>query len=624
MKKLMRSLLSVTLVATLCLSSAGAIALDDARWLLDTFYIEEIPDEVLSQDSLDAILRSIGDPYTVYYTPERYEAVMADAETEYVGIGVTIPVLSDINGVLVLEVKKGSPADQAGIKAGDYITAINGVVIEPDCSTEHMLSGTEGSKVTLAVRDSETGRVYTKDLVRTLLDNPIVSYEQVGGVPFIRMASFDQPGLEDSVRQILQQHDTNKAWVLDLRNNPGGITNVAANAVSWFTGGEQPIVYFRDRTGTYTAIHSEYNTDLTDQPLIIMTNDQSASASELFAAAIRDNQAGIAIGGRTYGKGIAQGIFSADIYPEIFTEGDALKVTIFRFYSPNGVNNHVVGVLPTLNISPINVEDVAVLLAHNTPPQAEGFLKLELANQTFFISDDLASSLQYTIAFDELLEALPPSAALYQGGKNNTWKAITPQQAAAAFGLSYDSRGFSDTADSFAGDAINTLAVQDLISGYSDGTFRPGETITRAEFCAMLANVLRLPLGNDHPAFTDIPATAWYANAVRAVYNAKLISGDGNGAFRPDDTMTGEELVAILANVADLLTVRGHQLVTGHWSESALNTYDEYSDWARSSAATLNALGALDLQQPPHQQATRATTVQLLHSFMHSTGLLWE
>lgn len=213
------------------------------------------------------------------------------------------------------------------------------------------LTGQEGSRVTLTVLSGKTGSTRELTLTRRKVQVPIVTYSLVDGVAVIECISFGDTTAETISQALAQYDDLDRPILLDLRSNPGGSTNAAADSVGSFIG-RHNITYFRDSDGKYTQVYSSSDyADRTDQPLIILTDGNSASASELFSAAIRDYRAGIAVGGRTYGKGIAQIVLDEESAPGLF-DGDALKITSYRFFSPDGATNDTIGVLPTLMISP--------------------------------------------------------------------------------------------------------------------------------------------------------------------------------------------------------------------------------------------------------------------------------
>ena len=231
--------------------------------------------------------------------------------------------------------------------------------------------------------------------------------------------------------------------------------------------------------------------------------------------------------------------------------------------------------------------------------------------------------MDYRAAFTELLEALPPSAHLSEGYSGSTWTEVAPKELAQQWGLEFHSRTFSDTASSPFSQAIDTLAVYGLLSGYEDGTFHPGETITRAEFSAMVASALNLRRSDSAP-FSDVDPSAWYAGAVNAMAAKGFLSGDGDGRFRPEDTISYEEMVTVLSSVAAWATMEGRELAEESLSAGDWGVYHDFSEWAQIPARNLDRLGALAGSQQPREPGTRETAAGLLHALLESAGLLWD
>ena len=407
---------------------------------------------------------------------------------------------------------------------------------------------------------------------------------------------------------------------MDLRSNPGGDADAAAVSAGLFVGSDI-MVYFRDANGNYRFVGTtQYCPDLTDKPLIILTSDYSASGAELFSADARDLGFGVAIGQTTFGKGIAQMIFNSANTDGLF-DGDAMKITVYRFYSPDGTTNQWMGVIPTLVMSKENTKAAAMLLTQPEPSRNAGYYKLELAGWTFYISRDEALSGDNRAAFTELLEALPPSAALYEGERNSGWNAVTPAKLAESLGLDFHARTFADTADSPFAAEIDTLSTFGLLEGYEDGTFRPANAITRAEFCAMLANVLGLPEGQNL-SFSDVADDAWYAKAVSAMAARGFVSGMGDGTFHPDDTITYEQMVTILSSVAVWASMSAEEL--DGQTDVSLTDYQDFSSWAQKPAWIMDQLGALVGDLQPQDLATRETAAGMLYAVMDSLHMLWQ
>lgn len=621
MKKFFSGLLAAALTLTLAIPSASALELEDAKALLSQYYYNGIPDEVLELDSLDDILEALGDPYTYYMTPEQRENFNQSVNgQEITGIGATVETAFD-GGYLLLSVLPDSPALEAGLRAGDRLVAVDGTELTAQIDPRTLILGDEGTQVTITVLREGERLDFT--MTRRAVRIPIVTYELVDGTAYIDCSSFGST-TADTFQQAIEALDGDTAaWIVDLRSNPGGDSYSTAATAALFIGGGT-MLYFRDGAGNYnyTFAGSGYP-DLSDKPVIVLTSSHSASGAELFAGDIRDYGAGIAVGQRTFGKGTAQLVLD-ETRSDLLSGGEALKITVYRFFSPEGTTNHIVGVLPTLLVSQENTQAVGLLLGRAKPARADGFYKLELAGQTFYL-DGADAQGETAAAFTELLEALPPSAALYRGSGTQIWEEVAPAQAALELRLTgYTPRdAFPDIAGTPYEREIRTLASYSLLTGFEDGSYRPGDGLTRAQFSAMLATALNLPAG-ERLTFSDVSGTAWYAGAVTAVAQMGFLSGYGDGTFGPEDPLTHEQLAAALSAVAAWASMDGYALAQDFLNIEEELTYWDWADWARIPARNLAELGALPEGLEPAAAADRGTAAGMLCRLMEGIGLIWD
>ena len=621
MKKFFSGLLAAALTLTLAVPSASALELEDAKTLLSQYYYNGVPEEVLELDSLDAILEALGDPYTYYMTPEQYESFNQSVNgREVTGIGATVETAFD-GGYLLLSVLPDSPALEAGLQPGDRLVAVDGTELTAQIDPRTLILGEEGTQLTVTVLRGGERLDFT--MTRRTVLIPIVTYELVDGAAYLDCTSFGASTAATFQEAIQALDDDTAVWIVDLRSNPGGDSRSTAATSALFIGGGI-MLYFRDGAGNYNYTYtSDAYPDLSDKPVIVLTSPHSASGAELFSGDIRDYGVGIAVGQRTFGKGTAQLVLD-ETRSSLLSGGEALKVTVYRFFSPDGATNHIVGVLPTLLVSEENTQAVGLLLSRAKPARAEGFYKLELAGQTFYL-DGADAQGETAAAFTELLEALPPSAALYQGSGTQIWEEITPAQAARALGLTgYAPRdAFSDIAGTPYEREIRTLASYFLLTGFEDGTYRPGDGLTRAQFSAMLATALDLPAG-EKLTFSDVSGDAWYAGAVTAVDQMGFLTGYGDGTFGPEDPLTYEQLATALSAVAAWASMEGYELAQDHLNIDEELTYLDWADWAQIPARNLSELGALPEGLTPSALADRGTAAGMLCRLMESIGLIWD
>lgn len=623
MKKRFASLLALCLTLSLAALPAAALETEDAKKLLQQYYVDGVPEEILSLDSLDEILEALGDPYTVYWTAEEYQKFLTAVNGEsVVGIGVSISTTYD-NGYPIMSILPDSPALEAGLEAGDRVIAVDGVTASATSDIRTMIGGEAGTPVTITVIRASDGQQKDYTMIRRAVVIPIVTYDTAGDAGLIDCSSFGDSTVATVEEALKSLNDDVSIWIIDLRSNPGGTSNAAAGSAGLFVG-SATMVYFRDANGNYSSLYTLPTCpDLTDKPLIVLTSPHSASGSELFAAAARDHGFGIAIGQRTFGKGIAQIVLDDTNAGEYF-DGDALKVTAYRFYSPDGTTNHTVGVIPTLMLSQENTPAAALLLSAPQPKRASGFLKLDVSGQTFYIDLEEAQTETYSAAFTELLEALPPSAVLSKGSSAKTWTQIAPTDLAKELGLPHTARSFTDIGDAQFEREINTLAAYQLLGGYGDGTFRPENTVTRAEFCAMVATALDLPAKDKPMTFSDTNPDAWYVPAVSAMAARGYIAGFDDGTFRPNDTITYEQMVTILASVAAWCNMDGYDLAQQEVPAAEWPNYYQFSEWAQPSARVLDHLDALVGGQAPTDNGTRQVAAGMLCTLMENIHLLWD
>lgn len=623
MKKRFTSiLLSLTLLCSIA-APAAAVESEQVKDLLDQYYVDDIPSEIMDQDTIDGLLSALNDPYTEYYTQEQYKKFLDSVNgNAFVGIGISITAIYD-NGYKIQEILPDSPALAAGLHAGDYIIAVDGVPMTEASNIQAAISGEEGTSVSITVRRGDTGLEDELTLVRRVVRIPIVTFEQKENVGFIDCASFGQSTAATVLNALHTMEEDVDLWVMDLRDNSGGMAEAAAATTSFFTGGGI-LVYFQYHDKHCEYIYAPlYLTPATKHPLILLLNSESASASELTAAAIRDYRCGIAIGQRSYGKGISQIILDQNTHPQLF-DGDSFKVTTSRFYSPKETTNHLVGVLPTLLIDEEYVDAAVALLSAPAPAQPHDHLKLELAGNIFYIDRDTIVQGNHWDAFTHLLESLPPSAKLYRG-ISTRWYEISPQKLSMLWDLNFTPRTYRDIGSSSYKTEINTLAAYGLLPQYEGTHFQPTQVMTRGEFCTLVANALNLPENPDLlSSFTDVPSQSPHAGAISALLNRGFISGHGNATFDPDTPITFEEVACALSQAASWLNMPAYALGERGVSIGEWLDYYEYEDWAEDAVWHLEQLNVSTEFMAPGKTITREEGAGMLCRLMESLHLFWK
>ena len=311
-------------------------------------YVVETEDGELIEDAINGMLQSL-DPHSSYVSPENFRSLQISTTGEYVGVGME--VTQQDGYVKVVAPIDGSPAAEAGIQAGDYITEIDGETVLGLTLTEavDLIRGKSGDSVTITIaREDEDLQDYT--LVRRAVSREVVSHEIVEGVPYIRISQFNEksgPGLEDAIAEIRREMGRNiPGVIIDVRTNPGGLLDQSVKISSAFLdGGEVVSTRGRDVNDTerYNANPGEL---LRDIPVVVLINEASASAAEIVAGAIQDRGRGIVLGMTSFGKGSVQ-----TLIPLRGGRDGALRLTTERYYTPSGRSIQGTGIDPDIYVS---------------------------------------------------------------------------------------------------------------------------------------------------------------------------------------------------------------------------------------------------------------------------------
>ena len=300
-----RRFAALVLALSLLTLPARALTAQEAGQLLQDYYIDDVSQEVLAQPTIDAMLSALGDRYTTYFTADEYAAFLASMEdVQLTGIGVKMQASE--NGPVVVEVLAGSPALEAGLQAGDLITAVDGVStagLEMG-AVSALIQGQEGTQVTITyLRDGVSAAcTLTRSSILVAATSAQLLEDHVG---LLTCTTFGHDTYAHFT-EALDQFPQADRWIVDLRDNGGGLTQAALDTLSVFTGGGIKC-YFMDGSAQLSALEAKRE-QISSAPLIVLTDGGTASASEIFSAGIRDLKAGLVIGGRTYGKGVAQSV----------------------------------------------------------------------------------------------------------------------------------------------------------------------------------------------------------------------------------------------------------------------------------------------------------------------------
>lgn len=317
-----------------------ATTLKKYKEIIDKYYLGEVDESKLEEGAIKGYIEGLGDPYTEYISKEDMESYLDDTMGNFVGIGIYMIKNTQYDRIQVLSTIKGSPAEKAGIQAGDLIIAVDGVDYKADDMTmaANNIKGEEGTKVTIELlRGTEN--------IKYELTRKKVKVNQVEGkvisnnMGYIKFTSFDETTADDFKAKFEELNKQGiKALIIDLRNNGGGIVEEALEIADYVADKDSVLLYEVDKNNNETVKKSK-NDPIINMPIVILTNENTASASEILAGALKDLGKAKIVGTTTYGKGVIQQILK-------LSDGSGLKITIEEYQTPNRNKIHQIGIKP--------------------------------------------------------------------------------------------------------------------------------------------------------------------------------------------------------------------------------------------------------------------------------------
>ena len=309
---------------------------------IDEYYLNGIDNDKMKDGIYKGMVDSLGDPYTVYYNPEEYKQFTSSSSGTYSGIGVAVSQNVTTGAITIVKTFKKGSGEKEGMKPGDVIYKVEGKKIEglELSKVVSMIKGEEGTFVKVTVlRD---GKEIEFNLERKKLEVDTVNYrmEDRSGkkIGYISVSEFDEVTASQFKSAISElSKEGMEGLVIDLRDNPGGLLDVTCEMLDRMIK-KGLLVYTVDKYGKRVD-EDATDSDSFDKPVAILVNGNSASASEVFSGAMKDYKAATLVGTKTFGKGIVQSIVP-------FGDGTAMKVTVSKYYTPNGVNIHGTGIEP--------------------------------------------------------------------------------------------------------------------------------------------------------------------------------------------------------------------------------------------------------------------------------------
>lgn len=313
--------------------------------LIDEKYMGEVDEDALKEGLYKGYVQGLDDPYSVYYDEEETKELYETTEGEYSGIGAVLSQDLKSGVITLVQIYEDSPADKAGLKDEDILTKVGTLDVTGMDLSEVVtyIKGEKGTEVELTVLRGEDADEVTVTAVRDTVEAQTVEYEMLEDqIGYLAVSEFDSVtyGQYEEALEALSDHGM-EGLVVDLRNNPGGNLNTVCDMLDLVLP-EGTIVYMEDKEGKRQTYSSDDAHQL-DVPMAVLVNGNSASASEIYAGAIQDHEAGTIVGTQTYGKGVVQQIFDLG-------DGTSVKLTIAEYFTPKGRSINGEGVTPDLEV----------------------------------------------------------------------------------------------------------------------------------------------------------------------------------------------------------------------------------------------------------------------------------
>ena len=310
-------------------------------------YVEDVDQADVIDSAINGVLQSL-DPYSSYMTPELFKEMQTDTRGQFGGLGIEIGMEAGV--VKVISPIEGTPADKAGIKAGDFIVKIGNEQVQGKSLMEavKLMRGPVETSIDLTVRRKNVKKPLNFTIVRKIIEVQSVSSKIISkekNIGYIRLKSFNENSDDQFLKSIkkFEKNTRLKGYVIDLRNNPGGLLTQAINITDIFLDDGEIVSTKGRRISETRKFFAKKGDETKGKPLVILINNGSASASEIFAGALKDHKRAIILGENSYGKGSVQSIIP-------LKNGGGMRLTISKYYLPSGKSISEVGVTPDILI----------------------------------------------------------------------------------------------------------------------------------------------------------------------------------------------------------------------------------------------------------------------------------
>lgn len=332
--------------------------INQIKMILENYYLNDMDEKKMEEGALQGYVAALGDPYTQYITKDEMEEYTVNLTGNFVGIGIYMAANEEKNTIEVIMPIKGSPAEEAGILAGDTIISVDGVKFtgEEVDTVADKIKGKEGSIVKLEILRKQERKTFEIKR-RKVITNPIESKKLENNIGYIQISSFDEETAESFKTKFgeLKKQEI-KSLIIDLRNNGGGLVDATLKIADYIVPKDKNLLITVDKNKK-EKIEKAKEDVLIDMPIVVLVNGNTASSSEILSGALKDLGEATIIGTNTYGKGVIQELLS-------FKDGSGLKVTVQEYFTPNKNKIHGVGIqpdeiveLPETVISPLYVTE---------------------------------------------------------------------------------------------------------------------------------------------------------------------------------------------------------------------------------------------------------------------------
>jgi len=306
-------------------------------------YVDEIDESKMIDSAINGALQSL-DAYSAYMNPEIFKSMETDTKGEFGGLGIEVGMEAGV--IKVISPIDDTPASRAGIKAGDYIIKISDEQVQGKTLMEavKMMRGPVGSKIKLTIRRKGERKALEKTIKREIIQIKSVESKIIEkNIAYLRLKAFNSNSSKQLLEKINQFENKNKpvGYILDLRNNPGGLLTQAINVTDFFLEQGEIVSTKGRRAIESRRFFAKKGDRVKGKPIIVMINNGSASASEIVAGALKDHKRAIILGEKTYGKGSVQSIIP-------LSDGGGIRLTVSKYYLPSGDSISEVGVKPDI------------------------------------------------------------------------------------------------------------------------------------------------------------------------------------------------------------------------------------------------------------------------------------